>query len=286
MSCEQTLRLAADGSEITWELGDPALLIQSTLEQSPRLQHVYGEALRESPCSPDRPWNVIIGFDEFTPGKPGPGADNPKKMMCLYFNFLNLGMRALSKTSTWFIPIAVRHDLVVAVDGGWSCMMALFLRRLFLAGSGLATAGVPVLINQQYGLIHARLHILMSDGDGLRSTYLWKGAGSIKPCLKHHNVLKKGSDLANRAEGYVEITCHEPGLFKAATTPDFHLAYDVVAESHRRLAAGEIDPAVVKMIETTTQQACRTILHSEAPTSTYSQLSEKIGCTAPCKMAA
>jgi hypothetical protein len=40
-------------------------------------------------------------------------------------------------------------------------------------------------------LLFARLTNLLSDGDGLRMAFDWKGASSLKPCFKHYNVFKK-----------------------------------------------------------------------------------------------
>ena len=74
--------------------------------------------------------------------------------------------------------------------------------------------------------------ILMSDGDGLRMAYCWKGASSIKCC----NVLKKNTDLAGRTHGYCEITCDDPEAFQCTL--------DLVAEAHARLQAGGMTQAM------------------------------------------
>ena len=137
--------------------------------------------------------------------------------MCLYFNFVNLGAHALSQAATWFVPIAVRHEMCVAAEGGWSRMLAMFLRRLFLDATGFATAGLPLMIHGAPVLVFARLGVCISDGDGLRLAYCWKGASSLHPCLRHFNVLKKNSDLAGRVRGYCEITEDDPSKFQCTS---------------------------------------------------------------------
>ena len=87
-------------------------------------------------------------------------------------------------------------------------------------------------------LLFARLSILLSDGDGLRMAFGWKGAGGLRACLRHCNVLKKGSDLAGRVTGHCEITCDDPSVFQCTTTQQFHDALDLVAAAHARLEAG------------------------------------------------
>ena len=72
----------------------------------------------------------------------------------------------------------------------------------------------------------------MSDGDGLRMAYCWKGASSIKCC----NVLKKNTDLAGRTHGYCEITCDDPEAFQCTL--------GFVAEAHARLQAGGMTQAM------------------------------------------
>ena len=236
--CSSYLKLpAAEGeSTVDWTFADPALLIPLTLSKSQLLQDVYARALREHPCSSERPWGLVVGFDEFCPGDRMNAAQQGKKCMDLYFNFAELGHVALSQAATWFVPIAVRTDICKRVRGGWSYMLAAFLKRTMLGTSGLATAGIPVEINGSPVLIFAKLKILMSDGDGLRLAYNWKGASSIKPCLKHSNVLKRGSGLACRCAGYVEITEHDYKKFHKTTTAEFHLALDKVAAAHRARA--------------------------------------------------
>ena len=89
----------------------------------------------------------------------------------------------------------------------------------------------------------------MSDGDGLRMAYCWRGASSIKCCLRHSNVLKKGCDLAVRTRGkFCEISCDDPDLFQGTTTREFHNTLDLVAEAHARFSAGIINKTMYERI--------------------------------------
>ena len=249
VACTETLQ-CSDGVERTWELADPCKLLQLTLEHSPRLQHRYGLALQRHECTVENPWHIWVGFDEFAPGNKL-SIDNRRKCMCCYYNFLELGQHTLSQAATWLVTSVVRHSLCQEADGGWSAMLALLLRRMFLSRRGFGTAGVPVLINGAYVMIYAKLGVNMSDGDGMRMAYLWKGASGLKACLKHSNVLKRDSDLAGRVPGYVEITCHDPDKFIEHTTQSFHASVDLVAEAHQRLQAGAISVGLVERIEKT-----------------------------------
>ena len=127
-------------------------------------------------------------------------------------------------------------------------MLALFCRRLFLGAVGFSTAGVPLMIHGRPVLIYARLSVVISDGDGLRLAYCWRGASSIHACLRHFNVLKKDTDLAGRVPGYCEITCHDPEAFKCTSTEKFHETLNLIVEAHARLQPGGIDDAMYKRI--------------------------------------
>ena len=131
-------------------------------------------------------------------------------------------------------------------------MLALFLKELFFsAEGGLKVGGVPVVINGSYVLLYAELHIVISDGDGLRAGYCWKGAGSLKPCIRHHNVLMKGSDLVGRCANCtdVEITCEDPTKFKCATNTLFKTHIELVAQSHQTWKAGNMTKDLFEKIE-------------------------------------
>jgi hypothetical protein len=77
------------------------------------------------------------------------------------------------------------------VVGGWARCLKLFLHHQLRSDSGLATAGVAVNIGGVSKLLWAELGCVLADGEGHTKAWDWKGAGSLKPCLKHYNILKK-----------------------------------------------------------------------------------------------
>ena len=77
--------------------------------------------------------------------------------------------------------------VIDCVVGGWSAMLRVLLEHLFLGDLGLATVGLP---------FFAAITNILADGDGFRHAYDWRGASSLKPCLVHHNVVKKVRRLA------------------------------------------------------------------------------------------
>ena len=128
-------------------------------------------------------------------------------------------------------------------------MLRIFLERLLLGPTGLETVGIPVVMDGEPRLIFARLTNLLSDGDGHRMALGWKGASGLKPCFKHSNVLKKGSGLAHRRPGYVEIGCSTPSEFRSWSSDQIYEAADLLELSHARWVAGEMPKNLVEDIE-------------------------------------
>ena len=90
--CEIPL-VTTTGSDLKWSLYDPRKLFQHFCSLAP-LQQLLAAALNKHETSPDRPWSLILAFDELTPGsKLQP--HNDKKCMNLYFSFRQFGARAL-----------------------------------------------------------------------------------------------------------------------------------------------------------------------------------------------
>jgi hypothetical protein len=70
-------------------------------------------------------------------------------------------------------------------------VLADFLERCFFGPTGFLTSGAAITCGEDQFVLFADIGVLMSDGDGLRKAFAWRGAASMKPCFRHANVLKK-----------------------------------------------------------------------------------------------
>ena len=122
-------------------------------------------------------------------------------------------------------------------EGGWSNFLRVYLRQQLIGPLGIATSGVPLLLNGAHVLLFANLTNILSDGDGIRIAFDWKGQGALKPCFKHYNVFKKDSDLASRRAGYCEITCADPSRFKLWKRRDLATSVDLLGMAATRVTA-------------------------------------------------
>ena len=218
-----------DGGEFIWEFCNPNLLMAMLINESPALQEVYAaiaNKMRDDPCS------LVVTFDEYVPGSKN-NQDTNRKSMNLLFNFAEVGPEVLCHDVSWFLPTSVRTMEMNKVVGGWSRMLKIFLHYQLYSPDGLATAGVPLILLGQPYLLKAKLKLLLTDGGPWPLALQWSGAGSIKPCFKHSNVLKKNCVLTGTTPGFVEIDCADADQFVRQCPNNLYDDVDSVIEVSR-----------------------------------------------------
>lgn len=181
----------ANGEPFDWEFADPAKLVAALLGHDVELQGVLAAAAARCPLGqPANPWHIIVGFDEFVPGNKL-ATDPTRKTMVLSLTFREFGQHYISNGRAWFTCIALRTSVIEQIEGGWSRCLRVFLHRLLYCPNGFATAGVPVTCGTETLLLFAKVSNLLSDGQGLAYALDWRGQGSMKPCFRHFNVIRK-----------------------------------------------------------------------------------------------
>lgn len=178
------------GGEFEWDLAHPVKLLQWAVDTHPSLNSLYSDAMRRYPPSPQRPWQLVMGFDEFIPGNKLK-TNNWRKTMTLAFNFVELGRDVMAQDSSWLMPVCLRSSKIAVIDGGWGHCLRRFLHLLLFGSQGLATSGVALTLQGAPHLLWARVAFVVADGDGHRMAWDWKGASGMHPCLRHYNVLAK-----------------------------------------------------------------------------------------------
>jgi len=177
--------------------------------------------------------------------------DNRRKVMVVSVAFRELGQASLVRNDVWLTVAVVRSTIIDTVVGGWAAMLRLLLEDMLLGPLGLATAGLPLLLPEPT-MMFAALTNILADGDGLRLAYDWRGASSLKPCLVHHNVLKKASGLAEHGTGFCDITCHDFSAFRSWSPVDVAQVIHLLREANGRVVAGSMSKAK----ESELQMAC------------------------------
>lgn len=155
------------------------------------------ERLRVCPCSPDRPWRLVVYSDEVVPGN-ALSADNRRKMWVIYISFVELGPAALSREDSWFCVTAKRSSEVAKVAGGISQVFSGVLRFMFgESGFNIKTAGIYLPLGGAIGgtRLFAELGVILQDGGAHKLVWHCKGDAGTRFCMLCRNLVSLESDL-------------------------------------------------------------------------------------------
>ena len=135
------LRLVGTGGgTFAWEFAHPGKLLAVLVHERVPFQRMFAAAAAANPPSMQRPWSLILAWDEFAPGNKLK-ADNRGKCMVLSFSVLELGQSALFHEWAWVTAVCIRSSQLGKVEGGWASALRQFLHTLLLGPLGMATGG-------------------------------------------------------------------------------------------------------------------------------------------------
>ena len=91
---ELDLKVADGEGRVRLPVANPNRLLEFTASECGGFRAVLEAAYAKHPCSRERPWNLLIGFDEYVPGDKL-NVQNARKAMNLIFSFEELGASGL-----------------------------------------------------------------------------------------------------------------------------------------------------------------------------------------------
>ena len=106
----------------------------------------------------------------------------------------------------------------------------------------MQTVGAPFRFEGRVFTIYATLECLLSDGEGLKVALDTLGFNGIRPCIRCQNVLRKGSGLASRRVGFVEVGCADHTKFVPSTPQDLEREVNTVVAARAQVLAGTRSP--------------------------------------------
>lgn len=140
-------------------------------------------------------------------------------------------------------------------DGGWSAVLATLLEDLLHGLHGLApsAAGISLAIPSPAGDVHFTLHAvvkrMIADGEGLMKGLQWKGPSSLRPCVRHPNVVKKDSKLDEAEASFVQCTCSDHLRFETTVDHSLYAKVDFVMAAAARRQRREITKTTYEELE-------------------------------------
>ena len=130
----QTIKtVTTDGSSLDLFVAHPWAVLDTCISKSKRLRKLIDEQLALKPCTPDKPWNIILYSDEVTPGNTH-SPQNDRKFQAVYWSFLEFGPWALSHEEYWFPLMTEYSSVVKGCSGGLSQVFASLLKLFFEPG--------------------------------------------------------------------------------------------------------------------------------------------------------
>ena len=97
------LTLPTEDDEYQWELLEPSLLLAHVVGSCPALQDVYRVALEAWPPTLERPWDLMLCYDEFRPGD------------LLNYESRYPGMERQLSAPNYSLPTRMRFEVIWAV---------------------------------------------------------------------------------------------------------------------------------------------------------------------------
>ena len=170
------------------EWAAPALLQERILEEDDSFHKAFASALAAHP--PSQPWSIILGFDECWSGNIL--AISGRKGMVLSYAFDQFGRRRLAKSGAWIPFAVVQTRKYKECPGRWSRLARIILEHMFLSPTnGFQTVGATLTFRGRSVSLRASLICVLSDGDGIKLLYEWKGASGIRNCLCCANIISR-----------------------------------------------------------------------------------------------
>mmetsp|Transcript_74111 Transcript_74111/g.162195 ORF Transcript_74111/g.162195 Transcript_74111/m.162195 type:complete len:628 (-) Transcript_74111:21-1904(-) len=233
---------------------DLGKLMSKMVAVSAQFQMLLLEALQRCPCTQAKPWNLIISFDEATPGN----VLRPQTHRKLWVMSAAISELAgsLHHERLWLSPLIVRHDLTMAVAGGFSSILRVYLEHALRGPSGLEVAGVGL---EWQGNLHPfffKLGAVLADGEARRAAFQWRGAAAIRPCILCANLVKKGSGIAPMSARFVEPSCADISKFEAQTTEELVEVAKAICTLNDRVSEGLCTKARLKNLMLASGLSC------------------------------
>ena len=187
---------------------------------------LFPDGVRQARGTRQDPLRLLVYTDECVPGNAMDPA-NTRKFMGWFFAFLEYGRWLLTQSSAWLPVTVVRTKHIKHIDCGYSWVASCVMRE-FCTRSRLCSDGCVLHFKYRGDVrVFTRLHAFVADELALQQCHGSKGASGNKICLKHHNVIRKSSELDG--DGYhVPHDCPRVASFEEETDEGVYFAADAL----------------------------------------------------------
>lgn len=227
-----------------WWVADFGKVLQHYTKHNATFRGLLASTHERRPCTFDRPWHIILNFDEATPGRIL-NLDNRRKIWTFFISVEEFGAAYLSREAAW-IPVAViRSDKVKLTEGKFSAVSRKYLRELYLEENNVRDDGVFIDSLDGGTILFFEHGRTSQDEDALNGFWSSKGASGIMPCWCCANVAQRQVDphsclIANDVSGrLVPVSCCDPTRFVRLSDDARFVQADALAVLKPQLGVGD-----------------------------------------------
>ncbi len=227
-----------------WEFLSPTKIMVVTLCHNASLRSEMLKLMRQHNGRLSLIWTADDTFSE------NPLHEARRTMWVASFTFAEWSRYQLALSDFWWTPAVFRTKVVHLVDGGYSRLSSSLLHHQLLgAEDGLQSVGLPIHFDGAVYVLFARFNSLVADGDAWKVILECKGASGLRPCLVCQNCWAKGSDVAHRRPGHIEITAADPAQFQEHTVTSLRETVEHVFNSQLQRSRRMITAEALKNVE-------------------------------------
>ena len=235
-----------DGGQFELVYADPNYALAAVLATNTELAQAF---LKLFHGRVERHLTVVWTQDETFSGNPL--HESGRKIWCSSYSFLEFEPHQLAQNAFWITPCVIRSSVLNRIPGGASRLNATLWHRQFRhETAGLATMGLDLRLGESMKRIRSSKMFFIADGDAHKIAFEWKGASSLRCCLKCQNIWSLNSGVAELEEGQYEIDLIDASKFRPHTSKTLLGGAKVIFESRRQHADKRITLRKLKEIAT------------------------------------
>lgn len=176
----------ANGQNKKMPFQNPLAFLSYHCEHSPHYARIVTAALDKKPCTPAKPWHLILYQDGVDPSD-GLAKHHSRKSCVFYWSVAEFGLHALAHEEVWGTLCVCRHSEHQQLAGGVSALFQACLSLFFGDVHDIRRSGVAVDLSAADGrhcVVFAEASILLADMPAIKECLACKGhAGVVCCCL-------------------------------------------------------------------------------------------------------
>ena len=214
--------LGKDGAQKPMLLVNLLSYLQGAFRQGGSYTDLLLATYTKHPCTPEKPWNLILYADEVVPGNTL-AVRNERKCWMIYASFQEHGQVVLQKEAAWLVLLCQRSSFVAQLEASISQVVAHVLLHIFC--NPVCNPQVGGVVLKSPGGSHLRVHfklgMLLQDGGAHKLVLGIKGDAGSKFCvLCKNDFCIAGTRNAEESEEEVVSAVTEHQQLDLATDAD------------------------------------------------------------------